>query len=477
MSRPLEELTQSQLNKKRQASIFDYASPKRRKEEYPLSPPSSSPLKCSDPRLQFSGEKLDIVFELPPTPAYLRSGINTLSRDASFLTRLQWKEMSGLLERGNLFKQPHRYEHATASAIPIEDCDVPVLCGSSARSLPGLWLGTQQGKVISVGEDMQATMGPEIHNNAVLDICAGAGSGELVATASGDKSVILWDAAQSGQSIRQYKVGNGASVRKIATHTSTGLLAAVSRSGTATIIDWRAQHPIKVINTNAHYTLHGKGTRLTKAEREKRPGLTAVEWITDTTFATASDSSSEVRIWDTRYLSRDGPSGINGVEGKATRPVALFGNREKAGVTALHYDTGSRILYSISHKTVSGYSCDYGDYADMNVSLVPNFASKPPVVSAAVQGRTFYSGSAIRDGYLAVGENAGHTNIFSLPDSIRNVQQGLESVRIFADSSGHIMTSEKPSEIAALSWVGDTLMGCTDLGVAFQVDEAQGVTA
>jgi WD40 repeat protein len=478
MSHPLQEFSPSQLNKRRQASIFDFGATKKRRHEYPPSPPSSSPIKRTDDytSAEFSTlEKSPVPFEIAVClPSHLRSGINSLSHNASFLSRLQWREMDGL--RRHIMTQnpiPHRYAQATGIAVAIEDCPLPVLCGISSSSTNGFWIGTQDGKAVNVNKQLQHVNTIQMHNNAILDMSTGAGLPDFLATASGDKSVILWETAQNEDVIvRQYFCGNGGSVRKVASHDSAQLLAAASRSGSVTVIDARSEEPIMNLHANAHHTLFGKGPRLTKIEKAVKPGLTAIDWITDTTLATACGTDSEIRIWDTRYLKQDGHSGIMFVEGRASKPVALFKSEEKSGVTDLHYDKQSNILYSVGHKSVCGYSCNYGAYLGMDTVLSPNLDSwQPPVVSAPVEARSFYSGSAITDGYLAVGEGSETVNVFSLPDSLSTVSRGMEGRRVAADASGSMTNVNGAMEVAALSWVDGTLMGCTDAGVVFRVDE------
>lgn len=412
--------------------------------------------------------KSPVPFELD---CHLKSGINSLSNNASFLSKLQWREMDGLKR---YFKQPHKYTNALGVAAAIEDCHLPVLCGTSSSSLPGLWVGTQSGNVVNINDQLQpAGGGWQVHNNAILDICSGPGLDGYMATASGDKSIILWDTKySSNEVVRQYNCGNGGSIRKVVPHHSAKLLAAASRSGWVSVIDTRSSDPIMTLHTNAHYTLAGKTARLSKAEKAAKPGLTAIDWITDTTLATGAGNNSEIRIWDTRYLKKDGPSGINEVEGKAARPVALFRSEDNKGVTDLHYDQTAKILYSVGHKSVSGYSCNYGSYTGMNTTLTHDLDTwLPPVLSAPVENRTFYSGSAITDGYLAVGEGADTVSIFSLPDSFASVSQGMECKKVAADASGSLVNVNGAMEIAALSWVQGTLMGCTDAGVVFRIDE------
>ncbi|KAG5369004.1 hypothetical protein CJU90_1255 [Yarrowia sp. C11] len=480
MSHPLQEISPSQLNKRRQASIFDFGATKKRRQEYPPSPPSSSPVKRTDdynPTVFQLREESPVPFDIATCgPAHLISGINSLSHNASFLSRLQWREMDGL-KRHIMAKNliPHRYTHATGVAAAIEDCPLPVLCGASSSTTSGFWIGTQDGKAVNVNNQLQHVNTLQMHNNAILDMSAGAGLPGYLATASGDKTVILWETAQNQDVImRQYCCGGGASVRKVASHDSAQLLAAASRSGSVSVIDIRAEEPIMNLHANAHYTLFGKGPRLTKLEKLFRPGLTAIDWITDTTLATACSANSEVRIWDTRYLKQDGHSGINSVEGKASKPVALFKSEDPRGVTDLHYDKQSKILYAVGHKSVSGYSCNYGAYTGMSTTLSPSLESwLPPVVSAPVENRSFYSASAITDGYLAVGEGSQTVNIFSLPDSLSAVSRGMEGRRVATDASGAMTNVNGIMEVAALSWVDGTLMGCTDAGVAFRVDEGE----
>lgn len=481
MPRPLQEVTSSQLNRKRrQASIFDFGAIKKRRQEYPPSPPSSSPIKRNDdynPQEFQVLEKSPVPFDLTSCqPAHLRSGINSLSHNASLLSRLQWREMDGLRRHvmtTNII--PHRYDGAEGIAAAIEYCPLPVLCGVSSSSTNGLWIGLQGGTVLNINSQFQPVNTLQMHDNAILDMSTGAGMPGFLATASGDKSVMLWDTAHSEDgAIRQYCCGNGGSIRKVASHDSAGLLAAASRSGAVAIIDPRAEDPILNMHTNAHYTLFGKngGTRLTKYEKDCKYGLTAIDWITDTTLATASGVNSEVRIWDTRYLKPDGPTGIQNVQGKVTRPVAVFKSEETSGVTDLHYDKQSKILYSVGHRTLSGFGCNYGAYVGQNATLSRSLDScLPPVVSAPIDHRSFYSASAITDGYLAVGEGSETINILSLPDSIASVSKGMESRRVVADSSGSMANVNGAMEVAALSWVGGTLMGCTDAGVAFRINE------
>lgn len=483
MSHPLQEYTSSQLNsKRRQASIFDFGATKKRRQEYPPSPPSSSPVKKYDdynPQEFHVLEKSPVPFDLTScSPAHLRSGINSLNHtNASLLSRLQWREMDGL-RRHVMAKNliPHKYDGAEGIAVAIEDCPLPVLCGVSSSSSNGLWIGLQAGSVLNINSQLQPVNSLHLHNNAILDMSSGAGMPGFLATASGDKSVVLWDTTQSedATAIRQYYCGNGGSIRKVASHDSAGLLAAASRSGAVAIIDPRAEDPILNMHTNAHFTLFGKkgGHRLSKYEKDCKYSLTAIDWITDTTLATASGVNSEVRIWDTRYLKPDGPSGIQNVEGKVTRPVTVFKSEETSGVTDLHYDKQSKILYSVGHKTVSGFGCNYGAYTGQNITLSRTLDScLPPVVTAPIDHRSFYSASAITDGYLAVGEGSETINILSLPDSIASVSQGMESRRVNADSSGSMANVNGTMEVAALSWVDGTLMGCTDAGVAFRINE------
>ncbi|KAG5361001.1 hypothetical protein CJU89_4103 [Yarrowia sp. B02] len=462
------------MNRRRQASIFDFGTTKKRRTEYPLSPPSSSPIKREEcPSEAEELEKTPVPFDLSACmPAHLKSGINTISSNASLLSRLQWREMEGV-QKHLMYKimTLNKYEETRGVAVTIEDCHVPILSGTSASNTGGFWVGTQDGQCLHINTHLQHVGGIQVHNNAILDMSSGAGLPDFLATASGDKSVILWETAQSENvAIRQYYCGNGGSIRKVASHDSAQLLAAASRSGSVSIIDARATDPIMTLHTNAHHTLFGKGPRLTKVEKGLKPGITAIDWITDTTLATACGLNSEIRIWDTRYLKQDGHTGIMEVEGRANRPVALFQSEANAGITDIHYDRDSRILYSVGHKTVCGYSCDYGAYIGQDTAFSPSLDSHlPPVLSAAVDNRSFYSASSITEGYLAVGEGSDTVNIFALPDSIGSLRYGMRGTRIAADS-GSMVNVNGAMEIAALNWVDDILMGCTDAGVVFRID-------
>ncbi|GAB1600829.1 denticleless protein homolog [Argonauta hians] len=240
------------------------------------------------------------------------------------------------------------------------------------------------------------------HSNAIFDLAWMENEHKLL-TASGDQSVVLWDALNQ-QKIQTFK-GHSRSVKSVNfSPSNNSIFCSGSRDGNILIYDTRVNSKdgfMRSVNgiKNAHSIgpeVHLKKSHRNKSNDNRQQSVTAVLYQTDNLLVSAGAINSTVKVWDLRKCGN-----LNQDPVPAYTFMCSKNGMRNYGITSLSFDPSLSHLFATC-KDHSVYLYNSVTYAREPIRIFKGYENTSFYIKASVSpcGRYFVSGSNDDNAYI-----------------------------------------------------------------------------
>lgn len=261
----------------------------------------------------------------------------------------------------------------------------------------------------------------DAHNNAIFDVAWVPGKPGLIATASGDQSVRVWDFSsynsENVEAIRTFRAYSRSVKCVEFAPDSSDIMATGSRENSILLWDMRCpsdQKPLLSIK-RAHKTYtsgHVVGRHSTKKEPIGTCSVTAVQFQDQQTLVSSSDTDGIIKIWDLR-MSYDRYSG----DPQPKHKIPFPGKSSLRGYTSLLLNAARTNLYA-SCKDNHIYKFDLAGYNEKVLNAFSGYENGSKFfirMSLSCDDRYLASGSSDNKAYVWNVSSVGPTTpIYSL---------------------------------------------------------------